>query len=165
MYRTLGHAIKERISLDKVVPARLRVDIIVRRQFFKQQEYYVVKDPLALTYFRLQPEEAYMGGLPSETLGWISVQRGRGVTDDGRVVNVFDTMVDHTVVPVPFGETLSGRFPSLVGQIVSVLGIDPVVLRYFTLTPDAVSLQLDEEQSANPETNHSAEHVSLFVAE
>lgn len=46
--------------LDAVAPAKLRADIIIRRQFFKHQEYYVVKDPLALTYFRLQPEEAFI---------------------------------------------------------------------------------------------------------
>jgi putative peptide zinc metalloprotease protein len=47
-------------ELAGVIPARLRVDIIVRRQTFKNEEYYVLKDPLALTYFRLQPEEAYV---------------------------------------------------------------------------------------------------------
>lgn len=47
-------------SLERIVPAPLRVDIIMRRQFFKNEEYYVLKDPLALTYFRLQPEEAYI---------------------------------------------------------------------------------------------------------
>ncbi len=43
-----------------MVPPPLRADIIIRRQFFKHQEYYVLKDPLALTYFRLLPEEAYI---------------------------------------------------------------------------------------------------------
>lgn len=47
-------------ELAGVIPSRLRVDIIVRRQTFKDEEYYVLKDPLALTYFRLQPEEAYI---------------------------------------------------------------------------------------------------------
>lgn len=46
--------------LESVAPAPLRADIIIRRQFFKHEEYYVVKDPLALTYFRLQLEEAYI---------------------------------------------------------------------------------------------------------
>jgi len=47
-------------ELAGVIPARLRVDIVVRRQFFKNEEFYVLKDPLALTYFRLKPEEAYL---------------------------------------------------------------------------------------------------------
>ena len=46
--------------LETIVPSPLRVDIVIRRQFFKHQEYYVLKDPLALTYFRLLPEEAYI---------------------------------------------------------------------------------------------------------
>jgi len=46
--------------LESIAPAPLRADIIIRRQFFKHQEFYVIKDPLALTYFRLQPEEAYI---------------------------------------------------------------------------------------------------------
>lgn len=50
-------------SLARMVPAQLRRDLIVRRQLFKFAEYYVIKDPLALTYFRLQPEEAYLASL------------------------------------------------------------------------------------------------------
>jgi putative peptide zinc metalloprotease protein len=48
------------LQLEATIPAPLRADIIIRRQFFKHQEYYVLKDPLALTYFRLMPEEAYI---------------------------------------------------------------------------------------------------------
>jgi putative peptide zinc metalloprotease protein len=43
-----------------VIPSRLRADILVQRQFFNHKEYYVLKDPLALNYFRLKPEEAYL---------------------------------------------------------------------------------------------------------
>ena len=50
-------------ALLRVVPSPLRTDLIIRRQLFKFDEYYVIKDPLALTYFRLQPEEAYLVGL------------------------------------------------------------------------------------------------------
>jgi hypothetical protein len=113
----------------------------------------------------MQPEEAYGGGLPAETLGWVAIELGRGVTDDGRGVSVFDTPVDHRLVSVPFGETLRGRFPSLLAQVVTGMGIDPVEVRYRDLTPDAVTLQLQEEQSANPETSHVLEDVSVFVAE
>jgi len=60
--------------LEQIAPATLRADIIIRRQFFKHQEFYVIKDPLALTYFRLQPEEAYILSLLDgrRTLGEIS---------------------------------------------------------------------------------------------
>lgn len=49
--------------LARQVSAPLRSDLIIRRQMFKFAEYYVIKDPLALTYFRLQPEEAYLVSL------------------------------------------------------------------------------------------------------
>jgi putative peptide zinc metalloprotease protein len=51
---------ENRRRLESSIPAPLRADIIIRRQLFKHQEYYVLKDPLALTYFRLLPEEAYI---------------------------------------------------------------------------------------------------------
>lgn len=53
----------EWLMMAESVPAPLRVDLVIRRQLFKFEDYYVVKDPLSLTYFRLQPEEAYIVGL------------------------------------------------------------------------------------------------------
>lgn len=53
----------EWLRMADSVPAPLRVDLVIRRQLFKFEDYYVVKDPLSLTYFRLQPEEAYIVGL------------------------------------------------------------------------------------------------------
>jgi len=53
----------EWMRMAESVPAPLRVDLVVRRQLFKFEDYYVVKDPLSLTYFRLQTEEAYLVGL------------------------------------------------------------------------------------------------------
>lgn len=53
----------EWLMIAESVPAPLRVDLVIRRQLFKYEDYYVVKDPLSLTYFRLQPEEAYIVGL------------------------------------------------------------------------------------------------------
>jgi hypothetical protein len=113
----------------------------------------------------MQPEEAYTGGVPAERLGWVSIEHGRVVTSDGRVVNVFEANVSSTAVAVPFGETMAGRFPTALGTISSALGFDPVILRYDDLTPDDIVLQLEEEQSANPETNHPAEEISLLVAD
>ncbi len=53
----------EWLRVAESVPAPLRVDLVIRRQLFKFEDYYVIKDPLSLTYFRLQPEEAYILGL------------------------------------------------------------------------------------------------------
>ncbi|HQU08383.1 MAG TPA: hypothetical protein PLV25_00295, partial [Opitutales bacterium] len=43
-----------------MVFAPLRPDLIFQRQRFKNEEYYVVKDPLSLAYFRLRPEETFL---------------------------------------------------------------------------------------------------------
>lgn len=43
-----------------MVPSRLRADLIIHKQYFKNEEYFVIKDPLALTYFRLRPEDAFI---------------------------------------------------------------------------------------------------------
>lgn len=113
----------------------------------------------------LQEEEADTDGHAAETVGWIAVQRGRGVVPDGRVVSVFDTLLDPALRTVSFGETLRGRYPVLVGQVTSANGSDPVELRLADLTPADAVLFLQEEQSRDPETNHAEEEVSLFVAE
>jgi putative peptide zinc metalloprotease protein len=47
-------------SLARMVFAPLRPDLIFQRQEFKNEIYYVIKDPLALTYFRIKPPEAYL---------------------------------------------------------------------------------------------------------
>jgi putative peptide zinc metalloprotease protein len=46
--------------LAAVVASPLRADLVMQRQFFRGSEYYVIKDPLALTYFRLQYEEGFL---------------------------------------------------------------------------------------------------------
>ncbi|MEO5959869.1 MAG: efflux RND transporter periplasmic adaptor subunit [Opitutaceae bacterium] len=47
-------------ELAAIVSAPLRADLVLQRQLFRGNEYYVIKDPLALTYFRLQHEEGYL---------------------------------------------------------------------------------------------------------
>ncbi|MBL9081906.1 MAG: hypothetical protein JNK76_08890, partial [Planctomycetales bacterium] len=43
---------------SRPVPLRKRADLVVTRERFGERTYMVVKDPLALKYFRL-PEEEY----------------------------------------------------------------------------------------------------------
>lgn len=71
-----------------VVPAKMRADIIMRRQSFRNEEYYVLKDPLALTYFRMQPEEAYIVGLldGTRTLGEIAERVANRYPNNPRTV-------------------------------------------------------------------------------
>ena len=50
-------------NLYSMIPARMRSDLVIKKQRFKNEDYYVIKDPLALTYQRLGPEEAYLVSL------------------------------------------------------------------------------------------------------
>lgn len=47
-------------ALARMVFALLRPNLVFQRQEFKNEIYYVIKDPLALTYFRIKTPEAYL---------------------------------------------------------------------------------------------------------
>jgi hypothetical protein len=113
----------------------------------------------------LQEEEQTSDGHGMETVGWIAVQRGRGVTEQDRVLRVFDAQVDHNLTAVDFGEALGQRFPFLVGGIASFRGTDPAELRLFAVGTTGAVLFVQEEQSHDAETNHALEDVSIFAAE
>lgn len=118
------------------------------------------------TGFRMamQEEEASSGPHGVERLGWIAIQRGEGTTSDGRLIRAFDTPVQMDTF-VSLGGGLSGRFPVLLGHIVSTFGIDPITLRFRNLGANGVDLVEQEEQSADLEVSHTAEDVSVFVGE
>ncbi|ACD82587.1 site-2 protease family protein [Candidatus Methylacidiphilum infernorum] len=46
-----------------IVPYKLRSDLLFQKQLFQNKTYFVVKDPLALTYCRLPEAEAFLAGL------------------------------------------------------------------------------------------------------
>ena len=47
-------------NLGKVISSPLRADLEMQQQQFRGSEYYVIKDPLSLTYFRLKLEEGFL---------------------------------------------------------------------------------------------------------
>ncbi|MEY4941007.1 MAG: hypothetical protein RIQ93_2742, partial [Verrucomicrobiota bacterium] len=47
-------------DLANLISSPLRSDVEMQRQQFRGTEYFVIKDPLALTYFRLQLEEGFL---------------------------------------------------------------------------------------------------------
>ncbi|TFE66988.1 site-2 protease family protein [Methylacidiphilum caldifontis] len=48
---------------ENIVPYKLRADLLFQKQIFNNKTYYVVKDPLGLTYCRLPQAEAFLAGL------------------------------------------------------------------------------------------------------
>ena len=109
--------------------------------------------------------EAPRDGHGSETLGWIAIEHGSATTSDGRAVVAGGATADDQPAATPFGFTADRRFPVVVGDVVSVNDSDPVFLRHRNVTPSAVELFLQEEQSLDPETSHALEELSIFVAE
>ncbi|HQF60772.1 MAG TPA: efflux RND transporter periplasmic adaptor subunit [Verrucomicrobiota bacterium] len=53
-------AAAQRTNVGEMIPSRLRADLVVQKQTFRHEDFFVLKDPLALTYFRLRPEEAFI---------------------------------------------------------------------------------------------------------
>ena len=49
-----------RSNVGEMIPSRLRADLVMQKQTFRHEDFFVLKDPLALTYFRLRPEEAFI---------------------------------------------------------------------------------------------------------
>jgi hypothetical protein len=109
----------------------------------------------------LQEEELAGGGHGVETLGWIAVQRGTGVTEQDRVLRVVDAQSDHTLNRIGFLR----KFTFVVGGVSSYRGEDPVELKYVSLDPTGVVVFLQEESSYDDETTHVLEDVSIFAAE
>ena len=81
------------------------------------------------------------------------------------MVDVFFDRLNHVPKPVRYANATSHRHPTVVGDIDSTLGWDPVSLRYTNPTNLQIQLKLAEEQSADTETAHFLEDVGVFAGE
>ncbi len=114
----------------------------------------------------MDEQESKNDGHVSETLGWIAIAHGSGVTSDGRrIITATVDGISHVPTVVPFGTTLTRRHPVVVGEVATTRGQDPVFLRYRNPTASRIELYLQEEQSIDAEMSHVAEKASVFVAE
>jgi putative peptide zinc metalloprotease protein len=52
--------VRREAELAALVSSPLRADLVLQRQLFRGNAYFVIKDPLALTYFRLKEEEGFL---------------------------------------------------------------------------------------------------------
>jgi len=125
-----------------------------------------VKDLTATGFgIAMQEQESKADGHPTETLGWVALQKGTGLTADQRRVRV--TAVDATQMPVTvsFATPFKDRFPVLLQDLSSTLDADPATAAQQNLTPVSVGVYVQEEQSADAELDHNAEILSIFAAE
>jgi hypothetical protein len=122
---------------------------------------------LDLSGFQLamDEEESKADGHIAETFGWVAIKPGTTTTSDGRVLDVFFTSVDHQLTSVPYSGVTPHRYLSVIADIDSTYGGDPVFLRYSDPTNSQITLKLAEEQSQDTETGHVFEDIGVFVGE
>lgn len=110
-------------------------------------------------------EDVWLYGHLVETLGWIAIERGSGTTIDNRAVLVDKVTASDQAGAVRLSLGGDRKFLVVGGDVMTANESDPVFLRFNNLTRDSVTLFLHEEQSADSETTHAQEDISLFVAQ
>jgi hypothetical protein len=114
----------------------------------------------------LQEEEAAAAdGRLSESVGWIAVEMGTGVTAGGRGIEILATSADHEYSTTHFASSTTRAFRTVVADMADSVGWDPATVRHDKLVRNAVDLVVQEETSMDPETYHIGEDICLFVAE
>ncbi|WP_254054494.1 Hint domain-containing protein [Roseovarius sp. EL26] len=109
----------------------------------------------------LQEEEDEDGVHGAETIGWIAIQAG-GDTTSGTASVSGDT-VTHNTSTLGLGDTFTNGV--VLAETQTVDGGDTAVVSIANQTGTTVSVYIDEEQSANSETNHTTEVVGIVAFE
>ncbi|WP_458190391.1 hypothetical protein [Haladaptatus sp. NG-WS-4] len=112
---------------------------------------------------RVQEEEAN-GWHTTETVGYIALQQASGVLN-GRSFEVHrtDTAIDDNWATLTFDQQYEQ--PQFVADMQTFNGPDTANLRYRNLSGTGVEIKIEEEQSADNETNHTTEAVGYAVFE
>ena len=113
----------------------------------------------------MDEQESKADGHTSEVLGWIAITPGTATTSEGRKFWALSRELSDQLLAVRYPLPTSGRFPTVVSDVDSANGLDPVFLRYANPTNTQVELKLGEEQSKDSETGHVPEEVGVFVGE
>ena len=113
----------------------------------------------------MDEQESKSDGHVNETLGWIAIAPGTGTTSEGRKLQVFFHQLSDQLTAIQYPAVTSHRYPTVVTDVDSTYGGDPVFLRYVNPTNLQIELKLEEERSADSETSHVLEDVGVFVGE
>ena len=112
---------------------------------------------------RLQEEEA-KGGHTTETVGYVALQQATGRLN-GRPFEVRRTGATFTDEWSRLTFQQEYEAPQFVAALQTFNGPDTANLRYRNLSGTGVEVKVEEEQSADTETNHAAEAVGYAVFE
>ncbi len=112
----------------------------------------------------LQEEEAGGAHGAAETIYWIAWQPGTSSGGDPITYEAGSQGgMTHNFTPINFTQAFSGS-PCFLADMQTFAGIDPATLRYRSMTASGVEVQVDDEQSADAETNHNAAETVGWVA-
>ena len=109
----------------------------------------------------LQEEEAQNSVHATETIGWIAIQAGGDSTSG--TAGVSGNSVTHTTSTLNLGDTFTNGV--VLAETQTIDGGDTALVTIAGQTGSTVDLYIDEEQSANSETNHTTEVVGVVAFE
>jgi len=114
----------------------------------------------------MQEEEASTAdGRAAESVGWIAMDKGTGVTAGGRLIEVLMGTAYDEYSTIQFTPSTARAFRTVVADMAGVAGGNPATVRHDNLSRNRVDLLVQEEQSKDEEMDHLHEAVCLFVAE
>jgi len=108
-------------------------------------------------------EEGAEGGHVQETLGYLAVEQGTGTVDGAAFEADTVSAVDEDWTTISFEQSYDQ--PRFLADAQTTNGADTAALRYRNLTADSVEVFVEEEQSADDETDHIGETVGYVVIE
>ncbi|NEX21765.1 hypothetical protein G3480_15835 [Thiorhodococcus mannitoliphagus] len=104
------------------------------------------------------------GHLP-ERISWIAAQAGQGITSEGLQIDVFFQSLDDAPRSLSYPRPTCNLHPTVLGDVVSSVELDPVFLRYANPTNTQIELGLTEETSDEGDPFHAPEDVGILIAE
>jgi len=109
----------------------------------------------------LDNEESNSGTHGSEALSWIAVSTG-GSASEGSLAGKTGDVVTHQQTSIDFGSPFGNAFVFL-ADMQTEDGNDPATVRLNSLTDAEAIIFLEEEASADSETNHTTEDVGWYA--
>ncbi len=109
----------------------------------------------------LQEEEGQDGVHAAETIGWIAIEPGGDATSG--TANASSDSITHNVSTLGLGATFTDGV--VLAETQTLDGGDTATVSIDGQTNSTVSVFIDEEQSANTETNHTTEVVGIVAFE
>lgn len=113
---------------------------------------------------RLQEEEANDNTHVVETVHWVALETGRSTAGNVSVaVGRTGNSITHDFATISFGTSIPN--PVFLANMQTTDGGDTATLRHSTLTSSSVQVKVEEEESADSETDHTTEVVGWIAIE